>query len=63
MNRRKSQGSARAMQVKGNPPSPINPLKGSAFATRCPKARDRCRQEKPALQNRNDHGGTCSYLG
>ncbi|MBQ0804968.1 MAG: ATP-binding cassette domain-containing protein [Sulfitobacter sp.] len=63
LNRRKSQGYTRAMQVKGDPPSPINPPKGCAFATRCPKAQDRCRQEKPVLQSRNDHGVACFYPG
>jgi peptide/nickel transport system ATP-binding protein len=63
LKRRKSQGYTRAMQVKGDPPSPINPPKGCAFATRCPKVQDRCKLERPMLQNNNDHRVACFYPG
>jgi peptide/nickel transport system ATP-binding protein len=63
LKRRKSQGYTRAMQVKGDPPSPINPPKGCAFATRCPKVQDRCKLERPMLQNNNDYRVACFYPG
>jgi peptide/nickel transport system ATP-binding protein len=63
LKRRKSQGYTRAMQVKGDPPSPINPPKGCAFATRCPKVQNRCNLERPMLQNNNDHRVACFYPG
>ena len=45
--RRKSKGYVRPMKLSGDPPSPINPPKGCAFAERCPKAQDICRQSPP----------------
>ncbi|MCT8974291.1 ABC transporter ATP-binding protein [Microbaculum marinisediminis] len=38
--------------LEGEPPSPINLPVGCAFASRCPKAFDRCRVESPVLQDR-----------
>ncbi|WP_374103323.1 oligopeptide/dipeptide ABC transporter ATP-binding protein [Streptomyces sp. MK37H] len=35
--------------MRGEPPSPVNPPSGCRFHPRCPKARDRCRTEAPAL--------------
>ncbi|MEV6127458.1 oligopeptide/dipeptide ABC transporter ATP-binding protein [Streptomyces violaceusniger] len=35
--------------LRGEPPSPVNPPSGCRFHPRCPKARDRCRTEAPAL--------------
>ncbi len=35
--------------VRGEPPSPIDPLPGCRFSTRCPFATDRCRIEHPRL--------------
>ncbi|WP_039936707.1 oligopeptide/dipeptide ABC transporter ATP-binding protein [Streptomyces himastatinicus] len=34
---------------RGEPPSPVDPPSGCRFHPRCPKARDRCRAEAPAL--------------
>lgn len=36
--------------LKGDVPSPANPPKGCNFSTRCPRVFDRCRVEKPPLQ-------------
>ena len=35
--------------LEGEIPSPINPPSGCPFCTRCPKATERCRQEKPGF--------------
>lgn len=37
--------------LKGDPPSPINPIAGCPFQTRCPIVQDLCRSEKPALED------------
>ena len=36
--------------IEGELPSPMNVPKGCRFCTRCPKATDKCRQEKPELR-------------
>jgi peptide/nickel transport system ATP-binding protein len=36
--------------IKGEIPSPLDPPPGCHFHPRCPFARDRCRQERPALR-------------
>ncbi|NOV04787.1 ABC transporter ATP-binding protein [Paenibacillus planticolens] len=36
--------------LQGDVPSPANPPQGCPFHTRCPKAFDRCRQERPVLK-------------
>ncbi len=41
-------GAARAVTIKGEPPSPINPPSGCRFRTRCPLATDKCAAEEPA---------------
>ena len=40
----------RRIILQGDVPSPANPPKGCNFCTRCPRAFDRCRAEKPQLQ-------------
>jgi peptide/nickel transport system ATP-binding protein len=48
--------------LHGELPSPLDPPAGCAFNTRCPLARERCRQEKPVL--RTIQGGrkvACHY--
>lgn len=45
MNRREGR-----MLLSGDPPSPVNPPAGCRFHTRCPFARDRCRNEAPELR-------------
>ncbi len=61
LSRRKSAGYVREAIVRGDPPSPVNIPKGCAFASRCPRARSRCRDEQPLL--RADGGGSvaCHY--
>jgi oligopeptide transport system ATP-binding protein len=36
--------------LTGEVPSPLNPPKGCAFCTRCPKVMDICKEKSPALQ-------------
>ena len=36
--------------LQGELPSPLNPPPGCSFNTRCPHARERCRQEQPLLR-------------
>jgi len=38
-----------AIEVRGEPPSPINPPSGCRFHPRCSQATDRCRREEPPL--------------
>jgi len=47
--RRKSAGAGHRQQLRGDPPSPINPPPGCAFAERCPRAQKRCTAERPEL--------------
>ena len=61
--RRKSKGYVRPLKVSGDPPSPINPPPGCAFAERCPKVQAVCREVPPVLEA---HGGTfaaCHFPG
>lgn len=42
-------------------PDPVDPPNGCRFHTRCPEAREACRQEEPSLEEGqvNDHGIAC----
>ena len=42
-------GRRRRALLEGDPPTPIDPPPGCAFASRCPRAEARCRSEKPRL--------------
>ena len=41
--------------IGGQPPDLIDPPPGCRFAPRCTRARDRCRQQEPALRNIQGH--------
>ncbi|QBF30382.1 ABC transporter ATP-binding protein [Thalassococcus sp. S3] len=63
LKRRKSKGYVRPLKVKGDPPSPINPPPGCAFAERCPKAQAVCRSEAPALGQVGGTQAACHFPG
>lgn len=46
--------------LRGEVPSPANPPQGCAFVTRCPKAKDICKKERPLLiEAAEDHLVAC----
>ncbi len=49
--------------LAGDPPSPVNPPSGCAFRTRCPLARDKCREQRPPLEQiaAPGHLGACFF--
>lgn len=59
--RRKSKGYVRPLKISGDPPSPINPPKGCAFADRCHKAQEVCRLTQPALQPIGETQVACHF--
>ncbi|MCB1388024.1 MAG: ATP-binding cassette domain-containing protein [Rhodobacteraceae bacterium] len=59
--RRKSAGYRRAGMVKGDLPSPMNLPKGCAFASRCPQAQARCREEAPELRQLGESKVACHF--
>lgn len=61
--RRKSRGYVRPLKISGDPPSPINPPQGCAFAERCPRAQDICRRDQPALGTVAGHQVACHFPG
>ncbi len=61
--RRKSKGYVRPLKLTGDPPSPLNPPKGCAFAERCPKAQDLCRQTQPELSVQGTTQVACHFPG
>jgi oligopeptide/dipeptide ABC transporter ATP-binding protein len=46
----KREGRRERIILQGDVPSPANPPKGCPFHTRCPKAMDECRIQRPALK-------------
>ena len=48
--------------LTGDVPSPINTPKGCPFVTRCPKATEVCRQDKPALVMKHGHLVACHHV-
>ena len=59
--RRKSRGYVRPIKISGDPPSPINPPRGCAFADRCPKAQEVCRQTQPLLEMLGETRVACHF--
>jgi peptide/nickel transport system ATP-binding protein len=48
--------------LQGELPSPLDEIHGCAFATRCPQANQRCRDEKPKLrQHQKSREAACHY--
>jgi peptide/nickel transport system ATP-binding protein len=57
-------GTRQRIVLGGDPPSALDPPAGCPFNTRCPIARDRCRQERPPLRDTTAGGKVaCFYPG
>ncbi|MCD1632574.1 ATP-binding cassette domain-containing protein [Martelella mediterranea] len=57
-----NRGKRQRILLEGEIPSPLDPPKGCKFSTRCPFAADRCRSERPKLQDFGDgHQVACHY--
>jgi len=63
LKRRKSKGYVRPMKLSGDPPSPIRPPKGCAFADRCPRAQDLCREMPPEPHEEGALRVACHFPG
>ncbi|MBS0559363.1 MAG: dipeptide ABC transporter ATP-binding protein [Proteobacteria bacterium] len=50
-----------AEPVRGEPPSPLAPPPGCAFASRCPHATDRCTAERPELREVDGQRVACHH--
>jgi oligopeptide/dipeptide ABC transporter ATP-binding protein len=51
---------SRAIEIRGEPPSPVDPPSGCRFRTRCPFAFDRCTTEEPRLHEaQSGHFSAC----
>ncbi len=50
------------IMIRGEPPSPLTPLPGCAFASRCPRAEARCRIEVPPLRHHGDQQVACHLV-
>jgi dipeptide transport system ATP-binding protein len=51
----------RRVPVKGEPPSPLHPPPGCAFAARCPHATALCTAERPAWREAGTHMVACHH--
>jgi oligopeptide transport system ATP-binding protein len=50
--------------LEGEIPNPLNPPKGCVFSTRCPYAKEECREEVPMLVEMSDgHFVACHFAG
>lgn len=63
LSRRKSKGYVRPLKISGDPPSPITPPLGCAFAERCPKAQALCRSTQPELVTTGNQQVACHFPG
>jgi oligopeptide/dipeptide ABC transporter ATP-binding protein len=52
---------ARLPTIAGQPPRPGEKLEACAFAPRCPRAQQRCRSERPALQPSSASRVACHF--
>ncbi len=54
----------RRVMVTGDVPNLIDPPEGCRFASRCPFAQDRCREEAPVLREVGaGHEAACHFVG
>jgi peptide/nickel transport system ATP-binding protein/oligopeptide transport system ATP-binding protein len=48
--------------LEGDVPSPIDPPKGCKFHTRCPYTKEKCKVDKPLMQNIDNHLVACHFV-
>jgi oligopeptide/dipeptide ABC transporter ATP-binding protein len=58
---RSGAGRRERIVLTGEPPSPVDPPPGCPFQTRCWKAQDRCRTERPPLTETDGHHVACHF--
>jgi oligopeptide/dipeptide ABC transporter ATP-binding protein len=51
-----------AAALGGELPSPLRPIAGCPFHTRCPAVFERCRTEAPVLRVRHGHAAACHLV-